>query len=77
VNKLMRVSLSTFVVSLGVWALIAVRHAVIADYLGGRYLDYGSGLLRTIQIIAVDLAIVAGLVMIALLVHRAWERLDR
>jgi hypothetical protein len=34
-------------------------------------------LLRTWQIIAVDVAIVSGLVMLALLVYAAWERLIR
>jgi hypothetical protein len=34
-------------------------------------------LLRTWQIIAVDVAIVSGLVMLALLVYAAWERLSR
>ena len=33
--------------------------------------------LRTWQIIAVDVAIVSGLVMLALLVYGAWERLRR
>jgi len=62
----MRLSVVTFIVSLGVWGVIAVWNEV-------RIYE----LLRTWQIIAVDLAIVSGLVMLALLVHAAWLRLRR
>jgi hypothetical protein len=65
-NRLMRATLLAFVVSLVVWGLIAVWTQV-------RVYE----LLRTWQIIAVDVAIVSGLVMLALLVYRAWERLGR
>ena len=65
-NRLMRATLPTFVVSLVVWGLIAVWTQV-------RVYE----LLRTWQIIAVDVAIVSGLVMLALLVYAAWERLSR
>ena len=65
-NRLMRGTLLTFVVSVVVWGLIAVWTQV-------RVYE----LLRTWQIIAVDVAIVSGLVMLALLVYVAWERLGR
>ena len=62
----MRPTLLAFVISLVVWGLIAVWTQV-------RLYE----LLRTWQIIAVDVAIVSGLVMLALLVYAAWERLSR
>ena len=65
-NRLMHATLLAFVVSLVVWGLIAVWTQV-------RVYE----LLRTWQIIAVDVAIVSGLVMLALLVYAAWERLSR
>jgi hypothetical protein len=65
-NRLMRATLLAFVVSLVVWGLIAVWTQV-------RVYE----LLRTWQIIAIDVAIVSGLVMLALLVYAAWERLSR
>ena len=65
-NRLMRPALLAFVISLVVWGLIAVWTQV-------RVYE----LLRTWQIIAVDVAIVSGLVMLALLVYAAWERLRR
>ena len=65
-NRLMRPTLLAFVVSLVVWGLIAVWTQV-------RVYE----LLRTWQIIAVDVAIVSGLVMLALLVYAAWDRLRR
>jgi hypothetical protein len=65
-NRLMRPTLLAFVISLVVWGLIAVWTQV-------RVYE----LLRTWQIIAVDVAIVSGLVMLALLVYAAWERLRR
>ena len=65
-NRLMRFSVVTFIVSLGVWGVIAVWQTV-------RVYE----LMRTWQIIAVDLAIVSGLVMLGLLVHAAWLRLRR
>jgi hypothetical protein len=65
-NRLMRPTLLAFVVSLVVWGLIAVWTQV-------RVYE----LLRTWQIIAVDVAIVSGLVMLALLAYAAWERLRR
>jgi hypothetical protein len=65
-NKLMRLSVVTFIVSLGVWELIAVWNQI-------RVYE----LLLTWQRIAVDLAIVSGLAMVALLVHAAWLRLRR
>jgi hypothetical protein len=65
-KRLMRATLLAFVVSLVVWGLIAVWTQV-------RVYE----LLRTWQIIAVDVAIVSGLVMLALLVYAAWERLRR
>jgi cytochrome c oxidase subunit IV len=63
----MRPTLLAFVVSLVVWGLIAVWDA------DPRAI---SSWLRTWQIIAVDVAIVSGLVF-ALLVYAAWERLRR
>jgi hypothetical protein len=66
VNWLMRLSLVMFVVSLSVWGVIAVWRTV-------RVYE----LMRTWQIIAVSLAVVSGLVMLALLVNAAWERLRR
>jgi hypothetical protein len=67
-NRLMRPTLLTFVVSLVGWGLIAVwdedRRAVASWML-------------TWQRIALDVAIVSGLVMLALLVYAAWERLSR
>ena len=65
-NRLMRPTLLAFLISLVVWGLIAVWTQV-------RVYE----LLRTWQIIAVDVAIVSGLVMLALLVYAAWERLSR
>jgi hypothetical protein len=65
-NRLMRPTLLAFVISLVVWGLIAVWTQV-------RVYE----LLRTWQIIAVDVTIVSGLVMLALLVYAAWERLSR
>jgi hypothetical protein len=65
-NRLMRPTLLAFMISLVVWGLIAVWTQV-------RVYE----LLRTWQIIAVDVAIVSGLVMLALLVYAAWERLRR
>ena len=65
-DRLMRPTLLAFVISLVVWGLIAVWTLVRVDEL-----------LRTWQIIAVDVAIVSGLVMLALLVYAAWERLSR
>ena len=62
----MRVSVVTFIISLGAWAFIAVWTIVdVNDLLG------------TWQRIAVVLAVASGLVMLALLVYRAWERLGR
>jgi hypothetical protein len=66
VNWLMRLSFVTFVVSLSVWGVIAVWGTV-------RVYE----LMRTWQIIAVSLAVVSGLVMLALLVQAAWARLRR
>jgi hypothetical protein len=65
-NRLMRPTLLAFVISLVVWGLIAVWTLV-------RVYEP----LRTWQIIAVDVAIVSGLVMLGLLVYVAWERLSR
>jgi hypothetical protein len=65
-NRLMRATLLVFVVSLVVWGLIAVwTHVRVYE------------LLLAWQRIAVDVAIVSGLVMLALLVYAAWERLRR
>jgi len=66
VNRLMRLSLVTFVVSLGVWGVIAIWTQV-------RVYELMLAWAR----IAVDLAVVSGLVMLALLVHAAWARLIR
>jgi hypothetical protein len=66
VNWLMRLSLVMFIVSLSVWGVIAVWQTV-------RVYE----LMRTWQIIAVSLAVVSGLLMLALLVNAAWERLRR
>ena len=65
-NRLMHATLLTFVLSLVVWGLIAVWTLI-------RVYEP----LRTWQIIAVDVAIVSGLVMLALLVYAAWDRLRR
>ena len=67
-NRLMRPTVLAFMVSLVVWGLIAVWDA------DPRAI---SSWLRTWQIVAVDVAIVSGLVMLALLVYAAWERLSR
>jgi threonine/homoserine/homoserine lactone efflux protein len=67
-NRLMRVTLLTFVVSLVVWGLIAVWDA------DPRAL---TSWMLTWQRIAVYVATVSGLVMLALLVYAAWERLRR
>jgi len=67
-NRLMRPTLQAFVVSLVVWGLIAVWDADPRAV---------SSWLLTWQRIAVVLAIVSGLVMLALLVYAAWERLSR
>ncbi len=65
-NWLMRVSVVTFIISLGAWALIAVWTIVDVNELA-----------LTWQRISVVLAVVSGLVMLALFVYRAWERLGR
>jgi hypothetical protein len=65
-NRLMRATLLAFVVSLFVWGLVAVWTQI-------RVYE----LLLTWQRIAVDVAIVSGLAMFALLVYAAWERLRR
>jgi threonine/homoserine/homoserine lactone efflux protein len=67
-NTLMRVTLLTFVVSLVVWGLVAVWDA------DPRAL---TSWMLTWQRIAVYVATVSGLVMLALLVYAAWERLRR
>ncbi len=67
-NRLMRATLPTFVVSLVVWGLIAVWDE------DARAL---ASWMLTWQRIALDVAIVSGLVMLALLVYAAWERLIR
>jgi len=67
-NTLMRVTLLTFVVSLVVWGLVAVWDA------DPRALTTW---MLTWQRIAVYVATVSGLVMLALLVYAAWERLRR
>jgi threonine/homoserine/homoserine lactone efflux protein len=67
-NRLMRVTLLTFVVSLVVWGLVAVWDA------DPRAL---TGWMLTWQRIAVYVATVSGLVMLALLVYAAWDRLRR
>ena len=67
-NRLMRPTLLTFVVSLVGCGLIAVwdeDSRAIASWMLTR------------QRIALDVAIVSGLVMLALLVDAAWERLSR
>jgi hypothetical protein len=66
VNWLMRLSVVTFAMSLVVWGVIAVW---------GQVRVYE--LMLTWQRIAVSLAVVSGLVMLALLVHAAWARLRR
>ena len=66
-NRLRRVALPTFVVSLVVWGL-AVWDA------DPRAL---TSWMLTWQRIAVYVATVSGLVMLALLVYAAWERLRR
>jgi hypothetical protein len=63
-KSLMRLALVTFLVSIGVWGLIALWNQV-------RIYD----LLLTWQAIALVVASVSGLAMVALLVHAAWERL--
>jgi hypothetical protein len=62
----MRVSVATFIISLSAWAFIAVWTIVDVN-----------DLLVTWQRIAVVLAVASGLVMLALLLYRAWERLGR
>jgi hypothetical protein len=66
VNRLMRLSLVTCVGSLGVWGVVAIWTQV-------RVYELMLAWAR----IAVDLAVVSGLVMLALLVHAAWARLTR
>ncbi len=63
-NWLMRVSVVTSIISLGAWALIAVWTIVDVNEVAVTW-----------QRISVVLALVSGLVMLALLVYRAWERL--
>jgi hypothetical protein len=65
-NWLMRVSVVTFIISLAAWAFIAVWTIVDVN-----------DLFVTWQRIAVVLAVASGLVMLALLVYRAWDRLGR
>jgi hypothetical protein len=65
-NWLMRVSVVTFIISLGAWAWIAVWTIVDVNELA-----------LTWQRISVVLAVVSGLVMLAMFVYRAWERLGR
>jgi hypothetical protein len=65
-KSLMRVALVAFLVSLGVWGLIAVWNQV-------RIYD----LLLTWQRIAVAVATVSGLAMLSLFVDAAWERLKK
>ena len=67
-NRLRRVALLTFVVSLVVWGLVALWDA------DPRAL---TSWMLTWQRIAVYVATVSGLVMLALLVYAAWERLSR
>jgi hypothetical protein len=62
----MRISVATFVVSLSAWALVAVSTIVAVD-----------DVMVTWQRIAVVLAVCSGLVMLALLAYRVWERLGR
>jgi Co/Zn/Cd efflux system component len=68
-NRLMRATLLAFVVSLVVWGLIAVWNADLSRRVTSWTLTW--------QRIAVDVAVVSGLVMLALLVYGAWERLRR
>jgi hypothetical protein len=72
--KMMRVSLVAFIVSLLVIGLIRVWNAIIA-YFDYRYLAYGQDLLAELQAVAWAVATSAGLIMLGLLVFRAWERL--
>jgi len=65
-NRSMRATLLTFMVSLVVWGLFAVWTQI-------RVYE----LLLTWQRIAFDVAIVSGLMILALLVYAAWERLRR
>lgn len=60
------------VLALGGWGLIAVWLNV-SQYFGWYH---GGQLWYVLQRIAIDLAVVSGVVMIALLVYRAWERLE-
>jgi hypothetical protein len=62
----MRVSVATFAVSVSAWALVAVWTIVAVN-----------DLMLTWQRIAVVLAVCSGLVMLALLADRVWERLGR
>jgi hypothetical protein len=71
-NRLMRVTLLTFVVSLVGWGLIAVWAVWDEDPRA-----FSTSWMLTWQRIAVEVAIVSGLVMLALLVYAAWERLRR
>jgi hypothetical protein len=63
-----------FVVSVLVMAVIRVWSAGVAafDY---RYLAYGQRVLASVSAAAFAVAVAAGLIMLALLVVRAWERL--
>jgi hypothetical protein len=67
-NRLMRPTLLAFVVSLVVWGLVAVWDADPSAV---------SSWMLTWQRIAVDVAVVSGLVMLARLVYATWERLTR
>jgi hypothetical protein len=67
-NRLMRPTLLASVISLVVWGLIAVWDADPRAV---------SSWLLTWQRIPIVVAIVSGLVMLALLVYAAWERLTR
>jgi hypothetical protein len=67
-NRLMRPTLLAFVVSLVAWGLIGVWDADPRAV---------SSWLLTWQRIAIVAAIVSGLMMLALLVYAAWERLGR
>ena len=67
-NRLMRPTLLAFVVSLVVWGLIAAWDEDVRAI---------ASWMLTWQRIALDVAIVSGLVMLALLVYAAWERLSR
>jgi hypothetical protein len=62
----MRVSVVTFIISLGAWGFIAVWTIVERKRSACDMAE-----------IAVVLAVASGLVMLALLVYRAWERLGR